>query len=188
MLIPLIRTKITVPAPPSSYLPRPRLDALADAWRGKRLVLVAAGAGFGKTSFLAARARDSKEAVSWFTLDEIDTDFDSFETHLRTAVCGGEANRPAGGNVESGDAPRRLLADIVHSLRGTGRILILDDVHLVSGSVEVLDFLHALIRYLPDGCTLVLSSREHLDRSVTRLRTGGLAASLESADLAFTAE
>ncbi len=45
--------KLSVPQLPVSYLPRPRLDRLWREWKTKRLLLVTAGAGFGKTSFLA---------------------------------------------------------------------------------------------------------------------------------------
>lgn len=50
----LLTTKFLVPALPGTLIARPRLTALLDAGLQRPLILVSAGAGFGKTTLLAA--------------------------------------------------------------------------------------------------------------------------------------
>lgn len=169
---------------------RSRLDELWDDWRQRRLVLITAGAGFGKSSFLAAGARASDRPVSWCTLDESDTDFASFGAHLFHAVCGEDNSGKPEHEYSPHESPKELLAEVIRVLRSgrAGSVLILDDAHLISSSVEVTGFLDRLIRFLPDRVTLILASREHLELSTMRLRSMGGVASLTSSDLAFTTD
>jgi len=187
---PVISTKFGIPPPPASYLPRPRLDARWPDWRTKRLVLVTAGAGFGKTSFLAAGARGSERPVAWYALDEWDAELSSFCAHLLAALRAEDPPDEGEADIAQVASPDRALAAVVRALRANeqGGLLILDDVHLVAGSAEILRFLARLVRFLPEGCTLVLSSREHVDVATMRLRSLGTMDTLESADLSFSAE
>ena len=73
--------KITVPAPPGIFVPRPRLGALFDPAGARPVTVVCAPAGSGKTALLAHWARGSR-AVAWVSLDNDDND----ETRFWAAV------------------------------------------------------------------------------------------------------
>lgn len=175
----LITGKMSVPPRPAGYLARPRLEALFDDWRDRRLVLVTAGAGFGKTSLLSAAADACARPVFWYTLDQMDADPAVLRDHLLAAVSGGEA-RGCG-------KPDRDLGESVHRLRGRadGTVIVLDDLQLAAGIPDTLAYLERLVRYLPAGHTLCLASREPLDLATMKLRTQGAVAELQAADLAF---
>ena len=88
--MPLLGTKLHLPSPRRRLVQRARLtDRLgADGGEGPRLVLVAAPAGFGKTTLLAQwlAAESSQRRVAWLALDSGDADLRRFLTHLVAAI------------------------------------------------------------------------------------------------------
>jgi ATP/maltotriose-dependent transcriptional regulator MalT len=66
--IPVIDQRI--PALPASHLPRRRLNRRWSECSDRKLILVTAGAGFGKTSFLAEMARADQRRCVWHLLDD----------------------------------------------------------------------------------------------------------------------
>lgn len=166
------RAKFSVPRLPSDYLARPRLDARWDQWRDCRLVTVVAGAGSGKTTFLAARAQAVGERALWYALDDLDRDPAVMAANLG-AACG----RPAATSLD----------ELVAPLVSEGRTAIfLDDAQFVAGADEVRRFLQRLLRYLPDGSQLVLGAREPIELPTARWQTQGMVGALAGRDLAFT--
>ena len=96
----LLSTKLFLPAPGSNLVPRQRLIWLLNAGLNRKLTLVSAPAGFGKSTLLSAWTRQVEECVSektpkrapqkmqvaWLSLDEGDNDlvrfFDLFRGRL----------------------------------------------------------------------------------------------------------
>jgi LuxR family transcriptional regulator, maltose regulon positive regulatory protein len=188
MKAPTIPEKFRTPLLPANYLPRPRLDRLWEQRREKRVVLVTAGAGYGKSSFLAARAA-AEGSFLWYRLDEEDGRLSSFTTHLVQLLSCSDAFG------EADEAPldpvrvRRVLAGVTAALRARGRtLLVLDDAHLLRLSPEVLGFLSNLVRLLPPDTTLVLSSREPLGIGTSRALVEGRASTIDARDLEFRAD
>ncbi len=190
MKIPILTEKLIAPQLPASYLPRSRLDAAWRSWSDKRLVLVMAGAGFGKTSFLAANATDGERASIWYGLDELDVELVTFCAHLLQAVGGEESAGEICAAPATDDFANEVLAALVAVLRrrSGGSVIILDDVQHVVASSSVIHFIERLIRYLPEGNTLILSSREPVGVATMKLRSLGTVATITAADLAFTAD
>src|SRR3954447_3325853 len=89
--MPVLGTKLRPPRPPR---PRRRLVQRArltdrlrgDGGQGPRLVLVAAPAGFGKTTLLAQWLAAGESRVAWLALDPGDADPRLFLTHLVAAI------------------------------------------------------------------------------------------------------
>jgi LuxR family maltose regulon positive regulatory protein len=50
----LLRTKLAPPRVPAELVPRPALLARLDEWPARKLILISAPAGFGKTTLLAS--------------------------------------------------------------------------------------------------------------------------------------
>lgn len=186
MQIPPLLEKSLIPRLPAGHVSRARLSRIWASWERKRLVLVTAGAGFGKTCFLAESARTSHPACRWLALDERDVDPAVFGAGLRRAVGATppvDASRfdPANGAVDD-----RLVSDVISSLRATpGQRLILDDVHLIRQSGPVLHLLEGLVRYLPEGSTLILAGREPLEIATVKARCQGEVGTLSARDLEF---
>src|SRR5689334_15964200 len=86
--MPVPGTKLRVPRPRRELVARARLtDRLrGDAGPAPRLVLVAAPAGFGKTTLLTQWLGDRATRVAWLSLDAGDADLRHFLANLVAAV------------------------------------------------------------------------------------------------------
>ena len=164
-----------IPPPPRGYLARPRLDAHWRSWCDRRLVLVTAGAGFGKTSFLSGNVRRDPRPCLWFSLEDVDREPSMFYARL-------SGSDPA----QHGRVRGRALGWLLDALRSGIPVVVIDDVQVVSECPEIIASLEELVRNLPPGCTAVLSSREPVPMRIARLRAEGGVASLASSDFLFT--
>ncbi len=175
-----------LPRLPALHLERPRLDALWETCRGRRLVLVTAGAGFGKTAFLARAAARHTGLLAWLSLDEADAEPAGLAQHLQAALeraCGREAVP-----VRAGEPEQQLAAALALLRAAEGPcLLVLDDAHLAASVPATRALIERLLRQLPAGATLALLSREQLELSTARLQAAGELAAVGPAELAFTA-
>lgn len=170
----VFRTKFTIPSLPPHYLARPRLSRFWLPGR-YRLITVTAGAGWGKTAFLADLVHSIGPGVLWYSLDDLDRDPAVLADHL-LAACG---------LASTATEPLEKLAAIVGHLDQC-TLLVLDDVHALADAASSRDFLNRLVRYIPQGCALALASRDPVDLSVARLEARGEAIHLTASDLALT--
>ncbi len=97
----LLSTKLSAPRLPNTLVERERLLAELDGALSKPLTLLAASAGWGKTTLLATWASRHAKQVTWLSLDSLDNDPFRFWTAmiaaLRTRVrsIGGPAFLPS---------------------------------------------------------------------------------------------
>jgi ATP/maltotriose-dependent transcriptional regulator MalT len=190
VIVPINPAKLAIPAAPGSYLARKRLARLWLDWTDKKLVLVTAGAGFGKTSFLSAAARSSSRPVVWYSIDETDAGLARFSAHLDAALSRRTEESIEIPDGREAECAHRTLSRMVRALgkEKDGRAVVLDDVHLVGRSREVMQLLEKAICFLPHGSTLILASREPLSVATMKLQSQGAVARLVSDDLKFDAE
>lgn len=152
-----ILTKTAPSARPSQHVPRDLLiQRLADVV-SRRLTLVHAPAGYGKTSLLSQWHRLLVERgveVAWLTLEEEESDAARFAEYLMVAIGGGT-------NGESMPT-RAALSAIVNrlSLAERDTVLILDDFHRAE-SEDVLHFMRGLIKLAPARLHIVIASRDY---------------------------
>src|SRR5215468_4557427 len=189
----LLATKLHVPRPPAGFVPRPRLTAQLDDGRSRRLTLVCAPAGSGKTALLAAWAAGGRQPVAWLSLDEGDNDPARFWRHVAAAL---ERARPGvSGRVGPllGSAPRSfegvvtaLVNELADRPAAGQALLVLDDYHLISAG-QVHASVQFLIGLLPPGLRLVLAARSDPPLRLGRLRARGELTELRASDLRFTA-
>src|SRR5262249_53485083 len=82
----LLVTKFTIPPVRARLLPRRALIERLNQSCALPLVLLSAGAGFGKTTLLAAWASQYTHPVAWLTLDPLDNDPQRFWSAVVTAL------------------------------------------------------------------------------------------------------
>jgi ATP/maltotriose-dependent transcriptional regulator MalT len=190
---PLLTTKLYIPPPRPDAVHRPRLvERLNEGLRGK-LTLVAAPAGFGKTTLVSEWLAGRGRPAAWLSLDEGDNDPARFLMYLvsalRTVVAdvGGEALA----TLQAPQTPpiEALLTTLLNDLAAVADelVLVLDDYHTLD-SRPVDEALTFLIERLPAQAHLVITTREDPRLPLARLRAKGQLTELRAADLRFTAE
>ncbi|MQA25682.1 MAG: tetratricopeptide repeat protein [Micromonosporaceae bacterium] len=171
---------------------------MLDQALGRRLALVLADAGFGKTTLLASWASGINAVVHDVT--PADTDLSRFVGHvvdalrlrvpelpheLTAAVEGGHPPDTGGEERARPDAMAEALGGALeqHLLRDVA--LVLDNAHLLADGPAA-RFLAGLIRHAPPLLHVVLASRTTPPMPVGRLRVRGELVELHGADLDFT--
>jgi LuxR family transcriptional regulator, maltose regulon positive regulatory protein len=191
----LLATKLHVPRLKPGFVTRSRLTARLDEGLARRLILVCAPAGFGKTELLAAWASGGQRPVAWLSLDSGDNDPARFWRHVVAAL---ERTRPGISDRIGqllGPPPPQAYEGMVSALinelaaqSAAGQaLLVLDDYHLI-GSEPVHAALQFLLEHLSPGLHLVLATRSDPPLRLGRLRARGELTELRAADLRFTAE
>src|SRR4051794_34203939 len=88
MTTPILATKLYIPPPRPKAVLRPRLiERLHEGLHHHRkLTLITASAGFGKTTLLSEWVVNCKRKVVWLSLDKADSDPIRFLTYLVAAL------------------------------------------------------------------------------------------------------
>ena len=163
----IIRTRISPPRRRDEILARPRLNHLLGELVEKRLVLVSAPAGYGKTSLMVDFVSTCQPPVCWYTVDRLDFDPQRFIAYFASAI---HQRFPAFGQRTSAalsGEQGRLDVDyaatvLINELYDTVRehfLLILDDFHLVNDSIQVRNFVSRFLQDVEENCHLILTSR-----------------------------
>lgn len=189
----LLTTKLHVPSARSHLIKRGRLLAKLNQGLKRKLILISAAAGFGKTTVLSAWAKQTRLPVSWLALDERDNDSTRFWTYVVAALR--EADKNVGAStlsiLKSAEASsfETFLTPLLNELSKlqTDLILSLDDYHLIEDSA-----IHAgltfFLEYLPPQVHLAIATRTDPPLPLAKLRVRSQLVELRPADLRFTDE
>jgi DNA-binding SARP family transcriptional activator len=195
--------------PSGGLVPRPRLTAILDDAAHRRLIAVIGGAGYGKSSLVAAWLAATDTAVAWCALAPDDHAPGVLVTDVVTALAGqiGEAppDLAAAADGATSDADDVALARAEGlAARTCGWIhdwatspptddrerpatvsLVLDDLHQLDGSPAAIRFVEALVRGAPPSLRIVVTSALRIPFPVERLRANGHVLELAAERLAF---
>ena len=193
-----IITKTLTPSRPADLVRRERLLDFLHEHIDRKLIFIAAPAGYGKTTLLVDFAHDTDLTVCWYSLDATDRDLRTFIegllASLRRRYPGFgeetqsvlEASVPLGGDVLS--IAGTLINEMVTAIP-EWFVLILDDFHHVEDASEVTSFLSTLLAYQPEHCHLIIASRTVPGTlPFISLAARGEVEGLGPADLRFTPE
>ncbi len=184
----IVAAKIRRPIPRPGTISRTALVNRLRADRSARAISVVAPGGYGKTTLLAQWALRDDRPFAWVSLDRRDNDPIVLLRHVAAAI---HAVAPT--DLRTLDALASADASIWSSVlprigamiaAADQCVLVLDDTHMVadSDSEEVLAFLAG---HVPDGSTLVLSSRVE-SAFVSKLRATIPLLEIWANDLALT--
>ena len=190
----LLSAKITPPRT-ASVLPRERLAPRMDAIPEKRLTTVAAGAGYGKTTFAVQAAHHLGLPTAWVSLDEKDRNLRGFLRYVTAAVesclsgfgqdLGQVLDRP----LDAGEEPDCIVLTLLSALEDrvtTSLVLVLDDFHAVQDDVTIQQAMDLVLRHLPPTVHLVITGRTEPRLPLSRLRALRTLQEVREDDLAFT--
>ena len=195
--MPVLGTKLHLPTPRRRLVERARLVDRLETGGGEipRLVLVAAPAGFGKTTLLVqwlSAARDGRRRVAWLGLDADDDDPRQFLAHLVAAIRTAEPEAAADALAlleAAGPTPTDVLVSLINDLDVLAgpTVVALDDYHVITASAvhEAVTF---LLDNLPPQVTLAMTTRADPPLPLSRLRARGELVEVRAADLRFTSD
>ena len=191
----LVSTKLRPFQTRPNLVARPRLIAKLEPEAGRKLMLISAPAGFGKTTLLGewAASRSDEQCVAWVSLDEGDNDPARFLSYLVAALQTVEEEIGEGvlSSLRAPGSPpiEALTGALLNELAdfpGTLAI-VLDDYHLID-SDQVHGMVAFLLERLPSNVHLLIASRIDPPLPLARLRARGQITEINATDLFFTRE
>lgn len=191
----LLSTKFFLPPIPAGFVARPQLLKMLDEAVSRRLTLVSAPAGAGKTMLISSWAQSPHPKgiiVGWLSLDEADNDPERFLQYL--IACLEEWGLVIDSPLVTSDEDERTQTEIIlqNLIRGLVNlkqkiILILDDYHLIHNPKN-----HTILEYLLGNASpplhLVLLTRSDPPFELARLRVSGQLTELRMEQLRFSAQ
>lgn len=190
MVSPILTTKLFIPKVKQKAVMRNRLTHRLNEGLDRKLTLLSASAGYGKTTLISEWLSGSNLPAAWLSLDEGDNDVYRFLTYICAALQTIDEKLPsyARGLLQSPQPPpaEPVLTALINELaKFPARcLLVIDDYHVIQ-SKAVHHAVSFLLEYLPPNAHLVIASREEPDIPLTRLRVRDEVTELGVSDLRF---
>jgi LuxR family maltose regulon positive regulatory protein len=182
---PLPRARLRPPPERPTAVARSRLDERLEAAVRLPVALVAAPAGYGKSTAVAHWARTRTPPPAWWSLEPSDAPPERFAPLLAAAAAHGWSLDVG---LPSGAAPADHVAALLAALERApeaDRVLVLDDVHELGAAPEAFELLRSLLDHLPDGTSVLLVSRVDPDLPLARWHLEGRFDRVGTDDLRF---
>lgn len=189
------KIKVRVPFRRQELITRTRLLETLTNQLNRRLLLVVAPAGYGKTSLLVDVAQQSKNPVCWFAIDPLDREPQRFVRYLIAAIAeqfpefGQEALMALESMTSFDGDEERLLVTLANEIISKINVpfhLILDDYHLVGDMPFAGLIISRLLQLTDEHLHLILASRNIPDLAdVPLLIARGQFGGVTFQDLAF---
>jgi len=204
----LLTTKLYIPTTRPGLVSRPRLIKQLNEGLHRKLTLISAPAGFGKTTVISEWIHQKYEKggehpssrtlhpsrVAWLSLDEGDNDHVRFLAYIIAAL-----NKIEGIKVTIGEGSLSMLqspqppptedalTSLINEIAAVPEriVLVLDDYHLIEAQ-SVHDALTFLLENQPPQMHLVIATREDPHLPLARLRAKDQLTELRATDLRFT--
>ncbi len=187
-MTPILATKLYLPRPRPNVVSGPRLLERLKEGLHRKLPLIAAPAGFGKTTLVSEWVAFIERPTAWLSLDEGDNDPARFVAYLVAALQ--TIGEGVLGVLQSPQPPptESILTALLNEITTLPDhfVLVLDDYHVIDA--KAVDMALAfLVEHLPPQMHLVIATREDPHLPLARLRARGHLTELRAADLRFTA-
>lgn len=186
-----LRTKLHRPRVTADVVDRPRLMVALNNGLDHSLILVAAPAGFGKSTLVSAWLETCDFPHAWISLDEVDNDLGVFLAYfvsaIQTIVPDALPDTQAFLTGISLPAVSVIARSLLNELDGLGRnfIVALDDYHLIHEQ-PIHELLSLLLQHPPQGMHLVIVTRLEPPLPLGLLRARHQLAEIRGQDLRFS--
>ena len=204
MTTPLLTTKLYIPPVRPELVPRPRLIEKLNEGLHRKLTLISAPAGFGKTTLVtewldnlrldAKKETQIKNRIAWLSLDEGDNDPTRFLSYFIAALNQIEGidatfGKGAQSMLQSPQTPptEAIITSLINEFAEVTDkyVFVLDDYHLIEAQ-PIHETLSFLLEHLPSQLHLVNVTREDPHLPLARLRSQDQLTELRVTDLRFT--
>jgi len=190
-LEPLLSTKLYIPPIRSEFVARPRLIEQLNKGAARKLTLISAPAGFGKSTLLSEWVINYSLPVAWLTLDSSDNEVNRFLDYLIAALqtIKFDFGKPFQALLRSPQSipVDSMLTPMINEIAEIepSAVLVLDDFHHIEDSTihEVLNF---LIAHFPPNIHLVIASRSDPFLPLSQMRAKSEMIEIRTEDLRFS--
>jgi LuxR family maltose regulon positive regulatory protein len=192
----LLQTKFLLPAFNTNSVMRQRLLERLEIRNGRRLVLVSAPAGYGKTTLVSQWLHNSDSKHCWLSLDTYDNKALRFWQYLLGAIqknipeIGEEAsNFLREDNLHIDAAVTSIINDLNEwsSVSGQFLSIVLDDFHCIEDK-DCLNHFSYFIDFLPPSVQIIITTRFEPALPISRWSVKNWVDQIHSSDLAFSVE
>lgn len=191
----VIRTKIRPPQRRVGLLRRERLIDFLHDHINRKLLLISASPGYGKTSLLIDFIQDTELPTCWYSMDASDSDPKNFISYLIASISETfpelKQSLP-GAALESSvqdqglETQLQALVNAIQEQIPEYFLILIDDFQFAAGNNTILDLVNWFLDHQPDNCCVILASRVMPDLPYLKFTARQEIAGLGSEDLAFT--
>jgi LuxR family maltose regulon positive regulatory protein len=187
----ILATKLMAPQLKSHVLLRTRLIERLMKARDRKLIVVCADAGYGKTTLLAQFCAKLEPSYVYYNLDPGDNDSARFLIYL---IRGFQSRFPGFGKtlpdlIAETREPEILIGALINEFTSHFKddfYVLLDDYHCLQRNLEIAKLLDYLLRHIPSNLHLVIASRSRLPLNTHYYEAKGELMMLEKEQLRFT--
>ncbi|MFD0677980.1 MULTISPECIES: LuxR C-terminal-related transcriptional regulator [unclassified Paenibacillus] len=191
MSTPIVFTKLFIPPPRPNVVIRPRLIDCLNEGMQRKLTLISAFAGCGKTTLVSEWLAGCSQPAAWLSLEEGDNDPACFLTYLFAAVqtIAPDIGKGVFALLRSPQLPpiESIITALLNEITAIPDhfVLVLDDYHVID-SRAIDKAIAFLLEHMPQQMHLVISTREDPRLPLARLRVRDQLTEVRGADLRFT--
>ncbi len=185
-----LRPATIPPSIPEAYLPRNALFTRMRDFLERRLILIQAPPGYGKSTLVAGFCQEVDQPACWLRLSAADQDVVRLANLMTVSLTGRfhrlrgrlDLEHPPGSTAQS---LATGIAEGVQEAVPEPFLIVLDDVQWINRSEPAVEFLDLLLKALPESVTFVIASREIPRISLPSLVMDGEVGGLGPLDLAL---
>ncbi len=188
---PILTTKLFIPPPRANIVLRSRLAERLNEGLHRKLTLVSAPVGFGKTTLVSEWVAGCEYPAAWLSLDQDDNDPARFLIYLIAALKTIEQTIGKGvvSALKSPQPPplESILTFLLNEISAISNhfVIVLDDYHVIE-SKPIDHAINFLVEHLPPKMHLVIATRNDPQLPLARLRARDELTELRATDLRFT--
>ncbi len=188
----MLKTKLNKPNPTSKLILRKKLLDTLESGKQKKLTLISAPAGYGKSVLVSQWIDHCDLQYSWYSLDISDNDINTF---LRYTIAGirsvyKDVGVEAEKLMETNSNPtyETIATQIINDLYDIQERfhIIFDDYHIIENQ-EINNLIYFLLNNLTENIKIVLITRSDPSIPLARLRSQQLITDIRLSDLCFNA-
>ena len=187
----MLLTKLYRPKTKPYLVYRQNLSDTLDKAKSKKLVLISAPAGYGKTTLVSQWIEKNNHTCTWYSIDKSDNELTQFLGYL---IAGVQTIKKDFGQsaINILNSPNQVHFESVVSLLINNLLkfqddifIILDDFHLISHK-EIFDAVNFLLAHMPPNIHLIILTRSDPPLSTSRLRSQNELLEIRISDLSFS--
>ena len=188
----MLKTKLNKPNPTSKLIFRKELIDKLESGKEKKLTLVSAPAGYGKSTLISQWIDHCSLPYSWYSLDKSDNDI---VTYLRYIIAGIQSNYKnlclkaekllESNSNSSFESVTTYIINDLYEIKDR-LYIVFDDYHLIENK-DINNLMSFLLENFPSNIQVVLITRSDPSIPLARLRSQHLVTDIRLSDLCFNA-